>query len=182
MKILIISLIVQMQTNLASSQGLRLSLKALLSPGILSPILITICLVASNQLCGISAVNFYTVDIFKKAAAAQGPSLEGQMLEGLSLNVSMNNSKQTGFVLDSNLAAILVQLVQVGAVFLSSLLVDRAGRRVLLLASFAIMATSLLGLGSSFYSSETLVGNRAEPQKLFCPIFSKLTTNYPFFL
>ncbi|OXA37954.1 solute carrier family 2, facilitated glucose transporter member 8 [Folsomia candida] len=117
-----------------------LSLGAILSPRILRPIGVTISLVLFNQICGISAVNFYTVDIF--AATEKG----GDNVIADDAGALENSATTAG----ANLSAIIVQLVQVGAVFLSSLLVDRVGRRVLLLTSFAIMTSALLGLGASF--------------------------------
>lgn len=52
--------------------------------------------------------------------------------------------------MESNVASIIVGAVQVVATVVSSILVDRAGRRVLLLFSQIVMAVSLLGLGTFF--------------------------------
>lgn len=54
----------------------------------------------------------------------------------------------------SHLATIIIGAVQVIMTFASGLLVDRAGRRVLLLISDAIMAVCLVALGGFFYAKE----------------------------
>ena len=76
-----------------------------------------------QQLSGINAVIFYTTDIFEDA----GSSIE------------------------SDLATIIVGLVQMVSTFAAVVLVDRLGRKVLLLLSDAVMAVCLLALGVYFY-------------------------------
>lgn len=51
-------------------------------------------------------------------------------------------------------ATIVIGTMQVVMTYLSGLLVDRAGRRVLLLVSDSIMAVCLLALGAFFYAKE----------------------------
>lgn len=75
------------------------------------------------QLSGINIVMFYTVSIFDAA--------------------------QTG--IDPELATILVGVMQVLATFVASMIVDRVGRRVLLLVSIVVMAACLLALGVYFH-------------------------------
>lgn len=54
----------------------------------------------------------------------------------------------------SDLAAIIIAAVQVIMTYASGLLVDRAGRRILLLISDCVMAVCLLALGAFFYAKE----------------------------
>lgn len=76
-----------------------------------------------RQVNGINAVIFYTVDIFQ----------------------------ETGGILSPFLATIIVGIVQVVATYISSLLVERTGRRVLLLFSNVTMAVCHLLLAVHFY-------------------------------
>lgn len=69
---------------------------------------------------------FYTVDIFEDA----------------------------GSTLDPKIATIIVGLIQVVASIVAAVLMDRAGRRVLLLLSGALMTISLCVLGGFFYMKE----------------------------
>lgn len=84
--------------------------------------LVAFALMFFQQFSGINAIILYTSDIFTSA------------------NVQ----------LDSNTAAILVGGFQAGATFLSSLVIDKLGRRVLLLLSSTVMALSTLLLGIYF--------------------------------
>jgi MFS family permease len=56
-----------------------------------------------------------------------------------------------GSEMDSNLQSIIVGIVQVVATMVSSVLVDRAGRKILLTISDVGMAVSLVALGIFFY-------------------------------
>ena len=84
---------------------------------------IVCCLMIFRQVNGINAVIFYTVDIFQEA----------------------------GGILSPFLATIIVGIVQVVATYISSLVVERTGRRVLLLISNVTMAVCHLLLGMHFY-------------------------------
>lgn len=75
---------------------------------------------------GINVVIFYAKDIFQEC--------------------------DTG--IDPNLSSIIIGALQVIMTYLSGLIVDRAGRRVLLLVSDSIMAVCLLALGAFFYIKE----------------------------
>lgn len=76
-----------------------------------------------QQFSGINAVIFFSVQIFKAA----------------------------GSNLDPNVCAIIVGVVQVLMTFASAALVERAGRKVLLLLSSTVMALCLAVLGVYFY-------------------------------
>lgn len=79
-------------------------------------------LMCFQQLSGVNAVIFYTSDIFKSAGSS----------------------------MDDNVAAIVVGVVQCIATVSSIFLVDRAGRKILLLISSAFMCSSLVVLGIFF--------------------------------
>ena len=93
---------------------------------LLKPICVSVGLMFFQTFSGTDAVTFYTVSIFEEA----------------------------GSTLDGNVATIIVGAVQVFATFMSVILVDRAGRRVLLLISGASLAVSLVALGSFFFFDE----------------------------
>lgn len=86
-------------------------------------LIISLGLMFFQQLSGINAVIFYTGDIFRDA--------------------------QTG--IDESLSTIVVGLMQVIATFISVMVVDKLGRRILLLASSAVMIISSILMGVYFY-------------------------------
>lgn len=96
--------------------------QALKRPATIRAITISFGLMFFLQLSGINIVIFYTSSIFKAA--------------------------NTG--IDSELATILVGVMQVLATFVASMVVDRVGRRVLLLISISVMAVCKLILGVYF--------------------------------
>lgn len=83
---------------------------------------ISLMLMFFQQFSGINAVIFYTVPIFKSA----------------------------GSTMDANLSAIIVGVVQVLMTFVAAILVERAGRKILLVQSSAIMGLCLAVLGIYF--------------------------------
>ncbi|KAE8751777.1 hypothetical protein FOCC_FOCC001626 [Frankliniella occidentalis] len=91
-----------------------------------------VCLVLGlmgfQQLCGINAIIFYTVDIFQAAGSSVSPWV----------------------------ATMVVGVVQVAASVVSFAVVDRLGRRVLLASSCALMALSLALLAAYFYPGSPL--------------------------
>jgi SP family facilitated glucose transporter-like MFS transporter 8 len=94
---------------------------------------IVACLMIFRQLSGINAVIFYTVDIFKEAGSTLSPSM----------------------------ATIVVGISQVLATYVSSLLVERTGRRMLLLFSDATMAVCHVILVVYFYLKQINVPVKA---------------------
>ncbi|CAG7828152.1 unnamed protein product, partial [Allacma fusca] len=106
----------------------------LIQPAALKPILIVFFLFLFQELSGIDAVLFFTVDIF----AASGAQL------------------------DNYYATIIVGVVQVIAATVAALVVDKSGRRFLLLLSEIFMVLSLGALGLFFYlkiTDPTLAAN-----------------------
>lgn len=86
-------------------------------------LVISLGLMFFQQVSGINAVIFYTNDIF--AAADTG--------------------------IKATLATIIVGVMQVVATFVATVIVDRAGRRILLLISGSVMAVCTLALGIYFF-------------------------------
>jgi SP family facilitated glucose transporter-like MFS transporter 8 len=90
-------------------------------------IMIVVCLMVFRQFSGINVVIFYTVDIFQEAGSTLSPSS----------------------------ATIVIGVSQVVATYLSSLLVERVGRRPLLLFSASTMAVCNIVLATYFYFKQT---------------------------
>lgn len=89
----------------------------------LKALCITLGLMVFQQMSGINAVIFYSQNIFQSVGSA----------------------------LDPTVATIIVGAVQVLATYTSSLLIERAGRRFLLILSDSVMTLCLLVLGGYFY-------------------------------
>lgn len=109
-------------------------MKEFASPTLYKPFILSIALMFFQQFSGVNAVMFYTVDIFKSSKVA----------------------------LDPVLATIIVNFVQVVATVISSILMDRAGRKPLLLISGFLMAVSLYVFGGYDFSKsrdESIVAN-----------------------
>ncbi|XP_075974955.1 facilitated trehalose transporter Tret1-like isoform X2 [Anticarsia gemmatalis] len=97
--------------------------KVFFSPVVYKPMIIGFALLLFQQYSGIDAVIFFTVEIFRKA----------------------------GSTLDAMTATITVGVVQLISNGVSTTLVDRAGRRPLLLISAAVMCLSMGAMGAAFY-------------------------------
>lgn len=89
----------------------------------LKPLMISLGLMFFQQLSGINAVIFYTVQIFKDA----------------------------GSTIDENLCTIIVGVVNFIATFVATLLIDRLGRKILIYISNVAMIITLFVLGTFFY-------------------------------
>lgn len=89
----------------------------------LKPLMISLGLMFFQQLSGINAVIFYTVQIFKDA----------------------------GSTIDENLCTIIVGVVNFIATFIATVLIDRLGRKILIYISFVAMIITLFVLGTFFY-------------------------------
>uniref|UniRef100_A0A1L8DF43 Facilitated trehalose transporter Tret1 n=2 Tax=Nyssomyia neivai TaxID=330878 RepID=A0A1L8DF43_9DIPT len=86
-------------------------------------LIISMGLMFFQQTCGINAVIFYTTDIF--AAANTG--------------------------IEAGIATIIVGVMQVVATFVSSMVVDRLGRRILLISSISVMSICTILMGVYFF-------------------------------
>ncbi|XP_035700555.1 facilitated trehalose transporter Tret1 [Folsomia candida] len=94
------------------------------------PILIAGMLQTLLQACGELPVIFYTVEIFESAGCQNG-----------------------------NVGTILVGVTQIIVIAISSLFIDRFGRKPLLIGSEVLMAVCLIGLGCFLYLKEIYVGS-----------------------
>ncbi|XP_076055200.1 facilitated trehalose transporter Tret1-like [Oratosquilla oratoria] len=101
----------------------NLQLKDLKKPNILEPLLISLPLMFFQQFTGINAITFNMIFIFK----------------------------ETGSTLSDSLSSIIIGIVQVVGTGISIFIVDKAGRRFLLLLASGCMSLSLMGLGTFFY-------------------------------
>lgn len=109
----------QMETEIQAQPKGSINFREFGAPTVYKPFMLSILLMLFQQFSGVNAVLFYTVQIFESAKSS----------------------------LDSALATILVSIVQVIATLVSSLLMDRAGRKPLLMVSGGCMAVSLLVFG-----------------------------------
>ncbi|BFG04665.1 facilitated trehalose transporter Tret1 [Drosophila madeirensis] len=107
----------------ADRQGTQNKMLELLKRNNLKPLSISLGLMFFQQLSGINAVIFYTVSIFKDA----------------------------GSTIDGNVCTIIVGVVNFLATFIATLLIDRAGRKILLYVSNIAMIITLFVLGGFFY-------------------------------
>ncbi|XP_067003354.1 facilitated trehalose transporter Tret1-2 homolog isoform X2 [Anabrus simplex] len=111
------------QLQQEKSHEAKSPMKALLRRPVLLPFCLSLFLMAFQQLSGIDAIVFYTVEIFKSSGSST----------------------------DEHLSTILVGLVQLVSNLLALFVVDRAGRRPLLLGSGFLMTLSMSALGAYFY-------------------------------
>jgi MFS family permease len=111
----------------------RLDLQALLRPALRRPLLVAVALGAIQQFSGINVVIYYAPSIMERAGFGTSNAI---------------------------LAAILVGAVNVAATLLALPLVDRLGRRPLLLASLSGAFVSLARLGLSFVFPHSVGGSR----------------------
>ncbi|KAK6174668.1 hypothetical protein SNE40_017901 [Patella caerulea] len=103
-------------------------LSEFLKPELFRPLLIIVFIMFFQQFSGINAIMFYTVTIFEKAV----PTL-------------------------AHSATIGIGVVQVIGTFIAAQLMDRAGRRKLLIFSGLTMAVSLFGMAYYFHNEEVLM-------------------------
>ncbi|CAL1261333.1 unnamed protein product [Larinioides sclopetarius] len=110
---------VKMEDDINSQPKGNVKLNEFKSPTLYKPFILSIALMFFQQFSGVNAVLFYTAKIFKSAGSSINP------IE----------------------ATIYVNIVQVFATAVSSVLMDKAGRKALLLFSGICMAISFIVLG-----------------------------------
>ncbi|XP_042206691.1 facilitated trehalose transporter Tret1-like isoform X4 [Homarus americanus] len=108
------------------AQQNKASLRDLKTPYILKPLLISCTLMVFQQLSGINAVLFNLDKIFKGS----------------------------GSTLATDIGPIIVGAVLVSATVIASVLMDKAGRKILLVVSAAVMCLSLVALDIFFYAMQ----------------------------
>ncbi|XP_075533209.1 solute carrier family 2, facilitated glucose transporter member 8-like [Dermacentor variabilis] len=115
------------EVNLKMSSSESFHVRELRQPFIYKPILISLFLMFAQQMSGINAVMFYAVSIFQSAGTTIPP--EDCM--------------------------VIIGVVQVIATLGATMVMDKGGRRVLLLTSAALLALSLGVLGGYHYVKAT---------------------------
>lgn len=114
----------QLQTDFQESKAVKVSLlRAFGRPASIRAMTIAIGLMFFQQVSGINAVIFYSTDIFRDA--------------------------NTG--IEAEMATIIIGVIQVVATFVATSVVDKLGRRILLLASGSLMAVCTIALGAYFF-------------------------------
>lgn len=117
----------ELQAQNEADKKNKVSLAAALSRrSTIKALFISLSLMFFQQMSGINAVIFFTSDIFKAA--------------------------ETG--IDPSLATIIVGVMQVISVFVSSIIVDKLGRRLLLLPSAIVMTICTILLGAYFFMKD----------------------------
>lgn len=115
-----------MKQFLEETKQNKASVKDLLKPYNLKPFIICIFIFVFNQFSGIIPVTLNLYSIFQAA----------------------------GTSISENMSSIIIGLVQLGASAVAALLMDRAGRKLLLIISASAMALSHAALGDFFYLKE----------------------------
>ncbi|XP_053726710.1 solute carrier family 2, facilitated glucose transporter member 8 [Synchiropus splendidus] len=103
-------------------QGSSFQVSDLKDPGVYKPLLIGVMMMMFQQLTGINAIMFYAENIFQQAHFKQ-----------------------------SDLASVIVSLIQVVFTAVAALIMDKAGRKLLLVISGIAMAISTTAFGVYFY-------------------------------
>lgn len=106
-----------------SERDTQEGLAELLKSNHIKPILISLGLMFFQQMSGINAVIFYTVQIFKDA----------------------------GSTVDENISTIIVGVVNFISTFIAAVVIDKLGRKLLLYISGVSMSIMLFSLGTYFY-------------------------------
>uniref|UniRef100_A0A8C5KBT6 Solute carrier family 2, facilitated glucose transporter member 8 n=1 Tax=Jaculus jaculus TaxID=51337 RepID=A0A8C5KBT6_JACJA len=112
-------------------------------PGIYKPFIIGISLMAFQQLSGVNAIMFYAETIFEEAKFK-----------------------------DSSLASVTVGVIQVLFTAVAALIMDRAGRRLLLVLSGVVMVFSMSAFGTYFKLTQGGPSNSSHAD-LLAPISAK---------
>ncbi|XP_074067634.1 solute carrier family 2, facilitated glucose transporter member 8 isoform X1 [Macrotis lagotis] len=129
------------------NQGFHLAI--LKNPAIYKPFLIGLSLMAFQQFSGINAMMFYAETIFEQANFKM-------LMPWDPLSPAQ----------DSSLASVIVGVLQVVFTAIAALVMDRAGRKLLLLLSGTIMALSCMLFGIYFKISPPSPNNSSNPDLL----------------
>ncbi|XP_065348675.1 facilitated trehalose transporter Tret1-2 homolog [Cloeon dipterum] len=139
-------LVMQSSASAADASSMSGASSLVLDPATRKALFVSLGLMALQQLSGINAVVFYSGSIFDSAGGTLSPSV----------------------------ASIVIATVMVAATACSALLVDKAGRRPLLLLSAALMAACLAALAVSFsYTPDLTAEDAVRPDWLnWLPVLS----------
>lgn len=115
-------------------------------PELSKPLVICLMIMAFQQLSGINCVMFYTVSIFKDAGLSETGS-------GLA---------------NSNIATVIIGAVQVAATLIACYLIDRLGRRRLLIIAGSLMCLSCFFFGIYYYTRSSDPGSHNGQLAIIC--------------
>lgn len=135
-----------MRASLEERQQNKVSCSDMCKPYILKPLSICIGLMLFQQFSGVNAVLFNLASIFESSGSS----------------------------ISDDVSSIVVGVVQVVATLLATVLMDKAGRKLLLIVSSAVMALSLMLLGEFFYMKME-DESWAESTLGWLPLFSLVT-------
>ncbi|KAG1674334.1 Facilitated trehalose transporter Tret1 [Nymphon striatum] len=138
-----LSVAVQKQNAIGS-----FSLSMLKDPTVYKPLIVSLFIMGFQQLCGINAVMFYTVSIFKNAGSS----------------------------IDPKICTIIVGVTQFVGTFGASFITDKVGRRLLLLISGVGMCVSL-GIFGVYYYLVKLKGTQFEDDYGWLPLVCLIVYN-----
>ncbi|XP_040050597.1 solute carrier family 2, facilitated glucose transporter member 8 [Gasterosteus aculeatus] len=114
-------------------QSASFQMSDLKDPGVYKPLVIGVMLMLFQQMTGINAIMFYAENIFERAHFKE-----------------------------SDLASVIVGLIQVVFTGVAALIMDRAGRKILLIISGVAMAISTTAFGVYFYLMSGLPSRAGE--------------------
>lgn len=146
----------QLRRAIDEKREVRLSAKEFFSPAVLKPNIICIALMFFQQMSGESLEIFIGINkvpcVFKNFITCCNFFYFIGINAVIFYTVEIFNS--SGSNIDPNFSAVIVGLVLMISVIISILLIDRAGRKVLLVVSDVGMCVALFGLGLFFYFKE----------------------------
>ena len=115
-------------------------------PELSKPLIIALMIMVFQQLSGINCVMFYTVSIFKDAGLSETES-------GLA---------------NSNVATVIIGAVQVMATLVACYLMDRLGRRKLLMTAGCLMCLSCFVFGIYYNMQSAAAGSQSGQLAIIC--------------
>lgn len=123
--------------------------RELFQPRFRRPLLIAVAIMALSQFCGINAIMYYSTKIFTTAGAG--------VQDTLSITFVIGTAK-VPFTLNAFTASWLIGLVNVVFTLVAIALVDKAGRRPLLLVGLAVQALALVAVAAMFHWQVGVLG------------------------
>lgn len=113
---------------------------------VIMPLIIGLTLLVLQQISGIDSIIFFTVEIFR----ASGKFDKTHFIFPISL-FSLHCCFFVGSSINSHLATIIIGLVQLISNIASLFVIDKSGRKPLLIISAIIMCLSMGSMGTAFY-------------------------------
>lgn len=115
---------------------------------VLMPLGIGLSLLVLQQISGIDAIIFFTVEIFHASGTT---TTKNAFKKKKHRTLVSFNSFRVGSSVNHHLATIIVGLVQLISNILALFVVDKSGRKPLLITSAVTMSISMAGMGTAFY-------------------------------